>query len=544
VLKVGLVAGQAGVGQHLYDLVIWAGQQRNIAVSALVIVPRRCRIADAGPAGWLATRLLALLTAYESARLRRSALHRDHDRLFDVSTLFPVVITLDSVRSAGEADGAHSGCDLADVKALGCDLFITTDPHLVPAGLTEAARLGVLALRCGDDRAVGDTAPEGFWEWYYRWPKTGFVIELVADHPARASVLVRGFYTTQRRFLLNRVMLYRRASHHLRRLVGRVADAGRLPESHTRYSCSGTLPGCPTTLQAAHAFGKLAFGSIRSHLLAILGARDRWGLSFVHDTWAAADFRKSIEVLSPAGRSWDTPFVYTRAGRTYCFIEDDLHSRDPQRGRIAALELYVDRAVEVGICLEEPFHLAFPFVFEYDGSLYMCPEASESREVRVYRCAELPLRWDLAAVIMCDVAAVSTMLFEFRGKWWMLTNIDAAGVGDSASELYVFFADSPLETAWRAHPGNPVRIDSDGGRNAGLLVDGGRVFRLGQRHTFHQLRESIIVFEITALSEEVYAERPVGEIRPTFRKGLVGTHHCSSTATTTVVDHVSRAFFR
>jgi hypothetical protein len=54
--------------------------------------------------------------------------------------------------------------------------------------------------------------------------------------------------------------------------------------------------------------------------------------------------------------------------------------------------------------------------------------------------------------------------------------------------------------------------------------------------------EGIIVFEIMELSESNYVEEPVTEINAWFRKGLRGTHHCSTSGTTTVVDHASRSF--
>ena len=73
----------------------------------------------------------------------------------------------------------------------------------------------------------------------------------------------------------------------------------------------------------------------------------------------------------------------------------------------------------------------------------MCPESSESRDIRVYRCLEFPLKWTLAKVLMSGVNAVDTLIFERNGKWWMLTTLDSADTGDCYSQLYLFHADSP-----------------------------------------------------------------------------------------------------
>ena len=74
----------------------------------------------------------------------------------------------------------------------------------------------------------------------------------------------------------------------------------------------------------------------------------------------------------------------------------------------------------------------------------MCPEARESGQIRIYRCAEFPLKWELQTVIMENVRAADTMLFERRGKWWMLTNLDESGAEDHCSELYLFSSDRRL----------------------------------------------------------------------------------------------------
>ena len=89
---------------------------------------------------------------------------------------------------------------------------------------------------------------------------------------------------------------------------------------------------------------------------------------------------------------------------------------------------------------------------------------------------------------------------------------------------------------------NPVRIDPAGGRNAGLIMDGGRIYRLAQRQGFDRYGEGLIVNEVLAVSDEAYREREVRRIDPDFGRRLIGSHHMTSTGTVTVVDHVRREF--
>jgi hypothetical protein len=253
--------------------------------------------------------------------------------------------------------------------------------------------------------------------------------------------------------------------------------------------------------------------------------------------WDKAEFWKSAEVRPPRGRFWADPFLYTRDGRTFCFVEDFVYKT--RRAHITALEIAGTKVVERGIAVKEPFHLSFPFLFQYKGELYMCPESYASRQIRIYRCTELPLKWELRTVVMEGVSAADTMFFEKAGKWWMLTSLDESGTEDHCSELYLFSSDSPLGTSWTPHPQNPIRIDACGGRNAGLIVDEEKLYRLAQRQGFDQYGQGLVVYEIKALSESLYVEERISEINPTFRKGLRGTHHLSSDGKTTVIDHVS-----
>jgi hypothetical protein len=172
----------------------------------------------------------------------------------------------------------------------------------------------------------------------------------------------------------------------------------------------------------------------------------------------------------------------------------------------------------------------------------MCPEAGASGQIRVYRCAEFPLKWELEKILMDGVSAVDTLLFHRENKWWMLTSIDESGTGDHCSELYLFSSDSPLSTTWVPHPQNPIRIDSCGGRNAGLILEGDRIFRLAQCQGFDRYGHGLQVHEIREISESSYVEEPVATISPGFRDGLLGAHHLSTDGWTTVIDHVSYSF--
>jgi hypothetical protein len=165
----------------------------------------------------------------------------------------------------------------------------------------------------------------------------------------------------------------------------------------------------------------------------------------------------------------------------------------------------------------------------------MCPETSEKREIRIYRSVQFPLEWELEKVIMEDVAAADTMLFEFDGKWWMFTNIDSTGTDDHCCELSIFFSETPFGF-WSPHPLNPIIVDAGRARNGGLLRQAGNLFRVSQAQGFDRYGRSSCVNRITLLTECNYKEVPVAEIMPTFDTKVVGTHHLHSNGEITAFD--------
>ncbi len=486
-LTLGLLVESLRSDRYAEELALWAKEQPNLRL-AFIVAPR----AEAKPSP-----LWRLIVAAERLLLRVSTLpHRDHYAVRDLAGI--------------AAPAAASEVDL--IIGFGRE---------VPVSLAAASRLGAVSVLHG-----------GFWECYHCLPQTSFVIRRYGE------VLRKGAFQTLFYYSLNHANVCKKSVAHLKHILGKLAATGQWPAAqHADATISCIAPNHAQCLVYA---GKLAARVARKALQRVPILSERWGISVIRGTWHEARSRRSAAAWAPRGRYWADPFVYTRGARSYCFVEE-LDQRT-KRGHITALELIGTRAVELGVALREPFHLSFPFVFEYQSELYMCPETVAARELRLYRCLEFPLRWELAQVLMRGVSAADPLLFEKGGRWWMLANIDEADTRDHCSELYLFSADSPLSTRWTAHPQNPLLVDSIGGRNGGLIVEGEKRYRLGQCQAFDRYGASLRVYEIKELSSGRYAEELVREIKPDFRHGLLSTHHLSTDGRTTVVDHATAAF--
>jgi hypothetical protein len=96
----------------------------------------------------------------------------------------------------------------------------------------------------------------------------------------------------------------------------------------------------------------------------------------------------------------------------------------------------------LGICLEEPHHLSFPFVFTHGGAVYMIPESKSVRRVDAYRAVDFPMRWERCGTLLRGRLMDATMI-EHADRFWMFS-------GWHSYWLRLFHADHPLGP-WRPH---------------------------------------------------------------------------------------------
>jgi hypothetical protein len=185
-------------------------------------------------------------------------------------------------------------------------------------------------------------------------------------------------------------------------------------------------------------------------------------------------------IRNPPGRFYADPFLLTHEGKTALFFED--YDYALRRARISSMLIdELGRPGRAHQALSRPYHLSYPFVFVHDGAALMAPETSGNRTIELYEAVSFPGEWRRRAVLVEDIDANDTTLHfdEATGLWWMFTAISEFG-GSSHDTLSLFFSER-LEGPWRAHPGNPVKLDPASSRPAGpLLRWNGLLYRAAQ----------------------------------------------------------------
>lgn len=431
---------------------------------------------------------------------------------------------------------------ITDIKAIadvGADILVQLDQPKPPAGLSEAGKCGVLELIYSPDTHAPGPRP-GFWASYYRKNKTEFQIRHYFPGMSTGKSILHGSFATRLLFSETHQTVLRQANAQLVSIMLQMLRKVRALPSRKEQDFDFLPDYAPSLTILLFYIFKSSYRITCKFLRRAFNVKQKWSLALSTGPWTSTDNNGALRIDPPKGKFWADPFLLEEENRHYCFVEE--YDYKSKKGHISVLSIANSKATLLGRCIEKSFHLSFPYMFRYDGHLYMCPEASASNEITLYRSEEFPLKWQTHSIAMKNVSAVDTMIFEFEGNWWMFTNIDNSGAHDYGSALHIFFSKTPIDGKWRAHAMNPIIVDSRGGRNGGLIIDGGRIFRGAQIQGYDQYGQGLAINEITLLNESQYAETERKEFGPCRRNGIVGIHHISSIGDLTIMDQLTDRF--
>jgi hypothetical protein len=460
-------------------------------------------------------------------RLEKAALTRHGNYLdfFESHALAKFHIKKVFVKPTISASGliyTYSEDELERIKAAGLDVLARFGGGILRGKVLTTCRFGVISFHHADNH-VNRGGPPGFWEVFHKEPSTGFIIQRLTEELDGGDVLVKGSIPTSGFYLLNRVRVMHKSTVFMHQLFERIGESNALPAAHAKRPYAYPLfkmPGINQQLRYALYFSKTV---VRKIFDRHLGRTNRWGVAYLFSRdWRSAVLRKACVIKNPPNRFLADPFVIRRDDAHFCFVEDF----DYSLGRAAISVYKIDKAgyARLGPVIEEKFHLSFPFLLEHGGELYMCPETVQANEIRLYKCVEFPMKWELHKVLRRNTQAVDTCLFEHGGKWWMFTNIDTSDSGDYGSELHAFYSDEFDSEQWTPHRNNPILFDSTCARNGGMILDDDAIYRVFQVQGFDRYGAAMGIARVSDLTEDTYAEEVVADIPAKFMTGVSGTH--------------------
>lgn len=524
-LRVGIVVDSTAVPAYVGKILTDAATDGCSVLAAVVIGGD----AAESPSGAIPSWSRRALSAYERADYRLLRLRPDALQPVQVTDLLPANGGV-TVHARGQ-DGLPAPIFEPVADSLGddppLDVIVNLSRREVPEAWSRTVRHGVWTLDLED-------ADAPLWEAFATRRPAARTCLKVSDRN-RGVVTVSETYSK-----INFGSLYRSRNSALWKTAELVIR--KLRDLHQRGAEALAAVECDDATASATANGKRP--SLWGMLPRVAGSlcRRGWEELCREESWFIAVNRRvdpqlhrasnppaitagpssdSHFLFPPRGHFYADPFMLEQNDHTYLFFEDFVNAED--KGNLAVVTFDpAEGFSEPTTILELDFHLSYPFVFEWNGEVFMVPETADDKRIVLYRAVEFPHRWTLERVLIDDVTAYDSTLFHTEERWWMFANIKIRG-GSSMDELCLFHAETPLGP-WTPHPRNPVVSDVRSARPAGRVFEHcGRLIRPSQDCAI-SYGYAIRFNQIEVLNLREYRETCIGTLTPDCLPGVSATH--------------------
>ncbi len=481
--------------------------------------------------------LYALYTRFDKRRAR-VAPDRDPFVPVDLSGVVEGAQVVDVLPRQTRFSDFVEGDDLERVRATHPDVLIRFGFRILRGEILGVPNYGIWSFHHGDSRVNRGSMP-GFWEVMEGMPTTGSMLQVLSEQLDAGQVVARHLGATDLTSVTrNQRNLYQKTAPMLVRGLRHLYEHGEegLYEDADDFDAySNPMRKSPTNRDMARALPRIvsrAVGAKAQHVFRF----DQWFLAYrirKRATDPNLAFYQYTHLHPPKDRFWADPFAIRREGGYGVFFEEFLFAKN--KAHISYFEIADDGSrTEPRVVLDRPYHLSYPFVFEYDGELFMIPESQENRSVELWRCTSYPGTWELERVLMDGVVAADSTLFERDGKWWMFAAITEDGL-QNRDRLELFHANQPTGP-WLPHPMNPIKRDVRSARPAGKLFENrGRLIRPAQ-DCAGRYGAAIVMNEVTEWTEESYQERTLARITPDWKPHLLAMHTINTVDNLTIID--------
>ncbi|KAL5217772.1 hypothetical protein ABZP36_018456 [Zizania latifolia] len=240
---------------------------------------------------------------------------------------------------------------------------------------------------------------------------------------------------------------------------------------------------------------------------------EHWGISKADGTaWPVANPVVTCADVEEAGFPSSfvaNPFLFLQGDEIYMFFETK--NSITSQGDIAAAVSKDAGATwqQLGVVLDEEWHLSYPYVFSYKNKVYMMPESSKNGGLRLYRASDFPLTWKLDKVLL-EKSLIDSVIINFQGSYWLLgTDLSSYGAKQNG-ELSIWYSNSPLGP-WIPHKQNSIHntYNRSSARNGGRpFIYDGNLYRVGKGQG-GRYGHGIQVFKVEVLNSNEYKESEV-----------------------------------
>lgn len=427
--------------------------------------------------------------------------------------------------------------DLALVNQNKPDLLLHFSRESLSGEILDLPKFGVWSLHYGNITSSGIAAP-GFLEWFHKELVTEVSILRLRNGPSGNDCLKTTVTRTEYlSFSRNQTAVFSKGIDLLTKMLARLADSEIYPEPLAAqplyYKGIEDTPDLWSSLQASVKLLSRAFSKSFRKVFFI----EQWVLffSFGAQNFPHLNFKEFKALIPPKDRIWADPFVISKDGKHYLFIEELL--RKTNKGHINCLVLNKAGEIEESrTIIETPYHLSYPYIFQHRDIWYMIPESADNKTVDLFECTEFPFEWKFKRSLLTDVEAFDSTLHFHEGGVWLFCTIKKSQGASTDDDLYLYHSQDLLTGAWQEHPNNPVVSNPSSARPAGRIFFHDKSLYRPSQICVPRYGYGLALNKIVELSDSRYEEEIVSRALPDWRKNLLSVHTLNFSESITVID--------
>lgn len=429
--------------------------------------------------------------------------------------------------------------DLNKIREKKLDILIKIGEVTLEGDILNVTKNGVISFQHGDNE-YNRARPPGFWEVYYKIPKTGFIIQKLNENLHGNNVLFKGYFQTKLFYYQNKQSIYKKSAKFIENVLLNILENKIVKfEKELLYN---KVFSDPTLIELLKyiivTYSNIIFKIIEK----FLSKKILWEVAYKKTKFNENKMDQfNVIINTNKDRFIADPFLFEKDKNTYLFVED--FSFKKNKGAISCYKLNDKPPVFLGKVLEEEFHLSFPFIFKFDDKIYLCPETFQKNEIRLYQSIDFPKKWEFKMTLIKNINAVDTLIFFKNDIWWLITSTTHTEDEDY-SEMRIYYSlDGPLTNNWIPHKSNPIYVDPAKARNGGILFEKQKVYRVNQINGFNFYGNKFEINEIVSISKDQFTEKLISKVKPNFFKKAIGTHHLNNNSEFVTFDFCRKKYF-
>ena len=545
VIKIGIVIDNDLISNYLADLITWSKNIENIDISSYIYLHNHKEkhtikksklqklVSTSFWKGYPNKKFKNFIVSFEKNRnLKNNKIHKNSVDKHNINDFGLKKIDVHQKPTNSKFSFSATDESIDTIKEEQFDLLLRFNKKIIRGDLLTITNFGILSMHHGSDLNYRG-GPSGFWEVYNSDNMSGYIIQQLTEELDNGNILFRGFISTQKSWLLNKSELNLRSFFYLKKIILEISTTYKLPKFLVNIPYSKSLNTDPSILEMIkYLFRKF---KNKQESKKYKNANNRYLVGYQEGEWGKLNYRNANFIKNPENTFLADPFIISKNHKNYCFLE--AYDYILNKGTIDVYELTTSTSKFLGTAIEEDFHLSFPYLIEIEDEIYMIPESSKNRDIRIYKSIEFPLKWKLEKVLIDDIDASDSIVFHHNNLWWLLTNVDDLGLGDHNYQLNIYYSENLLSNDWKPHKTNPVILNPSYGRNGGFLKKGKNLYRVAQKYGFNQkYGEGITIRKIEEITKETYRENEIASYDEFYSNNILGSHHLSSNNMFTVFD--------